>query len=954
MRWLAFPLLFFGPLLFGQYPLLRSFPVFEGQHRLSVTQMAQDHQGLIVLGTDHGLFKFDGDRVEPFLRTESDPVTALCADARSIHCAFKSGIVVHCDDNGCDTIWDELTFRVHPVRELVHASNGDLWAGTYGSGIWVKSATGVRHISVAEGLPDGHINAMCALSDGRVAIATDQGIAILDAGGTILDTLGEENGATDNLVLALARASDGRLWAGGDRGGPFVLDPGKLDGSVHLLDSTWAFGAVKALSVTADKIWVASSERGVLVYDLSMKWARYEPADADRGQAEHMMDMFTGERGAVWWCDGSDHVHRAEPDVLKIPAHEGVDLSRITAITTTRSGSMVFATREGIFLHSPDFSTAARMTTVHLPIDSTTQVVSLHADDSDALWAGTFGAGLFRIRPDHVDHFDGRSGGIDDNIMAISSSGNVVWFATLSGVYRFRTLPNGQERFDNVPVPGSGFTYDVLARKDGSVIVATDGTGLIRIDAGGKPHSLTNGTSTMRTFYSICEDGPGRVWAVGPGTGVCRIDGDSVVVIGKSGFPSMADVYSIRPLHGKLIVAGPNAVVAWDPSSGRANDLTNELGLSGFRSEINAACTDRSGALWLGTDQGLQRISLPVWQLAGNVRTVISEVVQAGDRLPLAGGVRLPPDRDFLTIHFTGLHYQAPGDIRFAYRLLGADTTLRTTRDREVTLTKLSPGNYTFQISAVHDDGSIGEWHQYAFSIARPWYRTPLAIAGWFVLIAGVFFIVLRTRDARIRFRDRVEKDKASFQMQVLRSQVNPHFLFNSFNTLIELIDEDPDKAIDHVGELSDFFREILQVRDKELIPLAEEMRLVHTYFSLEQRRFGQRIMLHTEVPVEYLGALVPPLTVQLLVENALKHNRATVQEPLVVNIIADEHTLVVSNAIRPREGQAPSTGFGLTSIGQRFSALSDTSVQVTKDGGTFAVRIPLIQPTHEHSDHRG
>lgn len=183
------------------------------------------------------------------------------------------------------------------------------------------------------------------------------------------------------------------------------------------------------------------------------------------------------------------------------------------------------------------------------------------------------------------------------------------------------------------------------------------------------------------------------------------------------------------------------------------------------------------------------------------------------------------------------------------------------------------------------------------------------------------------------------------FQLEALRSQVNPHFLFNSFNTLIELIEEEPRKAVGHVEQLSTFFRNILQVRERELIPVEEELRLLATYFDLEKRRFGDRIALLVHVDEHARGHRVVPLTLQLLVENALKHNVATATEPLVVSVEATAHELIVRNPLRPRDVGHRSTGYGLESIRQRYTALTDRPVQVLAGSDTFEVRIPLIDP---------
>jgi LytS/YehU family sensor histidine kinase len=126
---------------------------------------------------------------------------------------------------------------------------------------------------------------------------------------------------------------------------------------------------------------------------------------------------------------------------------------------------------------------------------------------------------------------------------------------------------------------------------------------------------------------------------------------------------------------------------------------------------------------------------------------------------------------------------------------------------------------------------------------------------------------------------------------------------------------------------------------------------LVDTYFFLEQRRFGDRIALRTHATQAALSAEVPPLTVQLLVENALKHNRATDDEPLVITIEASADTLTVTNPFRPRDTSAKSTGFGIDSIRQRFAAITSRSVAIGPENGNFVARLPLIPPSHEDPD---
>lgn len=148
-----------------------------------------------------------------------------------------------------------------------------------------------------------------------------------------------------------------------------------------------------------------------------------------------------------------------------------------------------------------------------------------------------------------------------------------------------------------------------------------------------------------------------------------------------------------------------------------------------------------------------------------------------------------------------------------------------------------------------------------------------------------------------------------------------------------------------HVDRLSDFFRSMLTLRDKELIPLREELALLHTYFALEQERFGAAVDLAVDLPEDVMLHRMVPLTLQLLVENVLKHNAATSGRPLRVEVSLKGGMVEVANLRSPRITASRSTSFGLQSIRQRYADLDPRPVEVEVSNERFLVRIPLIGP---------
>lgn len=922
-----------------QYPYTGSFEVRSGQQHPHITGLVQGGRGMLWLATDLGLLRSDGELTELMVPADHRRITALGSRGQEVFAAWSDGVVTRSRGSVCDTLLHDTLFVHHPVRAIERDGLGDLWLATYGAGVLVLHEGQRTWLTTERGLNDDHVNDLCLVEDGAVVVATDQGLAVCSRHG-VLRRIREQDGLPDNLVLSLTMGEGGRLWAGADRGGVFSFDPRASRPRIALLDSLWQHGPVNDLLLDDGVLWAATAQDGVVACDLHEGLATYLPGNATVDAGAHPRDLLRTFDGAVLWCDGSDRVFRADPDVLLVPRHEGVDLRHITALCSDSAGRIWFATAEGVFRHGAAFADELRLDRLPLRPDPRTPVSSLRAGDDGSVWVGTVGDGAYLVSADgKVTAFREADGLANNNVLAVRSKGREAWFATLGGV----CVRRADGRFERPAMPGSGFVYDVLPMPDGSVLAATDGSGIIRVEPSGHA-SRVKGRARVETFYSLALDQEGRAWACGPGTGLCRVEGDELVCQSAGRAPFDGNVFGIVATGGLIAMLGSNGVVLFDPKGGGVADLGRTIGLSGVEAELNTIAVDPKGAVWLACDKGLVRIAPNVQRPGQSIPCVVVGIEAGGEAMPVDEALDLRPDQNFVRFRYAGPYFAAPGSVRFQYRLTGYEPTVHDTRDREVTFSRLPPGRYTFEVRALLDEeGVAGGWVAIPFRVRAPWYRTPWTVLAFVVGALAILFLLLRAREARIRFRDRVEREKARFQLDALRSQVNPHFLFNSFNTLIELIEEDQAKAVEHVEQLSEFFRNILQVRDKELIPLREELRLLDTYFYLEQRRFGERIALRTRVAEETREMLLPPLTLQLLVENAIKHNAATLASPLVVEVVAANDGIEVANPIQLRKSSLPSTGFGVQSIRQRYAALTPRPVTVSNDGAYFRVRIPLL-----------
>jgi two-component system LytT family sensor kinase len=206
---------------------------------------------------------------------------------------------------------------------------------------------------------------------------------------------------------------------------------------------------------------------------------------------------------------------------------------------------------------------------------------------------------------------------------------------------------------------------------------------------------------------------------------------------------------------------------------------------------------------------------------------------------------------------------------------------------------------------------------------------------GWYVL-----------RQWRQTYQEKEELVKVQWQIRFnsLKSQVNPHFLFNSLNALSALIEESPPQASQFVDELSKMYRYLLQANDRELILLCTELKFIESYVHLLQTRHGAGLNVKLNVSDDYLDSSLPPLTLQLLVENAVKHNIVMPNRPLLIEISTTEAgQLRVRNNLQRKNGRSVSNGVGLANIAAKYRMLTQTDILVEDQDEHFTVLLPLL-----------
>ena len=219
-----------------------------------------------------------------------------------------------------------------------------------------------------------------------------------------------------------------------------------------------------------------------------------------------------------------------------------------------------------------------------------------------------------------------------------------------------------------------------------------------------------------------------------------------------------------------------------------------------------------------------------------------------------------------------------------------------------------------------------------------------------FSFIAALTFVMLieslvffHDREEAILKNEKLLRENLETRIKVIRNQINPHFLFNNLNVLSTLVYKDPAVADKFIIEFSKIYRYVLDMQSEKIVTVQKEIDFLKSYVYLLNHRFLQGLQVEYNLSEKLFNYGIPPLTLQLLTENVVKHNAISEENPVKINISSNGKKIIFSNNIRPRNEQTSSSGKGLKNIRERFKLLSDATPEITNNGKMFTVFIPLI-----------
>ena len=872
---------------------------------------------------------------------QGNKITVMESRGNELYCGTDGGLV--------------LRFQV-PLRKFTEVifkndfaissifvhEDSTLYVGTSGGGVGVLNRGALQFWNTSNGLTDDYIHDIVA-NDPFIFVATDLGLCQINRSSPNGNktTLNSSKGLSDNLILSLHPDSENQCIWMGMQNGTFsswnlvsqeiktthplggkslaIVEVFEYDNHIGILNET---GEIALLNKsTLDQImWVSA------------------PVDIPDTDA-HAIITSEGKMLRV----GANKA----PEMLSLNLIEWPSLHpwAVSCIYVDAAGFIWTATQDALYRQKKNELHLEPQRVFTFP-NKQFKIVSMSEGLLGDLWFGTYGSGLGKVDGQNLKTtlYKEQDGLMNNNVLSIAIHGNNMWLATLGGACSF-SLTDEKPQFQTdigTAELGTNFIYQVVADAAGRLYFATDGNGIVMLNKGIFTPLITRLPLLGKTITQVAVDRHGHLLALSSDKGLQWTDLEKVIDFStEKNLGGSAEILNITMSRmGDFLIATSSGFYTLDSDNLSIHHIS-----SGFELDadyLNVLSRDPEGIMWFANSNAILSIRESAKKYIRHPIVYIDQVDVMFEPIDTTEHVFSASDNHF-TFHFGAIRLIDPESAVFQYQLEGFDEGWSTTLDGTVRYPHLRPGKYKFRIRCSrYDNWDTASEVVYSFQILSPiWQR------WWFIVlislaIAGIFYITVRLRFNALKRREMIARTAAQSKFETLRNQVNPHFLFNSFNTLNAIIQTDPNEAVAYVERLSDYFRLVLEQRDKEVIPIREEIELVQNYLLLQQTRFGDNLRIHLEMDAATMNYPIPPLTLQLLAENAIKHNVISKAKPLTITIERRENNIVVRNNLQPKINKEPSTGIGLDNVRERYRILFNQVITIEKTNDAFSVFLPL------------
>ncbi|MFN0216502.1 MAG: two-component regulator propeller domain-containing protein [Saprospiraceae bacterium] len=972
----------------------------QGLSSNTTNTVCQDKLGYIWIGNGTGVNRYNGYEVKNYENIQEDSCAIYSGGMRAMLCDTKgrlwmgllNGFVEYDYEKDCfKKIGDGKLPWVNIIKEVQPEI---LFLGLRMDGL-VKIDTRnyqVTHIPAlknnSEKLFGGVID--IAQIDRDLYLGTEKGIFVYNLDSEKFREIQMPPVLKGRGISEIKIDSKGRIWCS------VYLDPALIY-QTNIRFDTWKAYYDLDLSPSSrsnsisdilidkkSRMWVSTAYSGIALYDTLADKFRpipVEPWMPTGFPSIGVRQLYEDREGNIW-CSSRKGAVFFDPDNTMfesiIPgnaASADENLLSARAFAEMDDGKLWFGTGAGLFHMDPVTGKTQRYWNEKgkpLVIHDNS-VRALFVDKLGDLWIGT-AKGMNRLRKGsrNIEFLDEKHGIPKVVTKAIHESRDgTMWIANFGqGGHYYR--PPGEKKFRSIaehPVLGQYQGYYgqcILEDSRGCLWFGLDGNGLTYFDPIHKVakywrRTPTNDSTLLGNFiYSMTEDAKGRIWAATL-EGISVIDPTTFQFTNysmRTGLPTNLFLNIRADSENRIWVGTLQGLMLLNDSGQLLRQFNLDDGLVENGFSDRPSYEFKNGRFCFPTTRGFLTFYPERYKdkeaktslMLSEVR-VFNKVFQTNTNAENLKELYLPPSNNFFSLEMLALNFTNAHQTWYAYKMEPYDKDWVITRDRRANYTDVPSGHYIFRYKA---SNNANDWNvpekTLKIRVDQHWYKS-----SWFWglilgLLAALGIAAYRRREQMKKAFFSLEqkaqalsKEKAVVQYENLTQQLNPHFLFNSLASLGSLIRFDQKTASEFLEALSKMYRYILQSRDRETVTLQDEIDFAKNFIKLQQTRFGEALEVHFKVEAANLDRKIVPVTLQNLLENALKHNTFDSSEPLVVDIFSEPNYLVVRNNLQLRSVVETSNKQGLSRLRSLYQYLSNNPMEILTTETHFIIRIPLL-----------
>jgi ligand-binding sensor domain-containing protein len=866
----------------AQQYFFKNFTPESGLLSVQISCLYQDRNGYLWAGGYGGLTRFDGKNFMNF--------------------SPKNGLIEH------------------NVSSITGDDEGNVYVGT-SKGLSVINGLKIQNYDTKAGLSNINITSLCNGEANEILIGTEKGLFRFNEGKiTNYEIL------RDQRISCLHRAQN-KTYVGTNKGLYILLGNGS-----ELFDSRTGLASdqVNCVVEKGDKILIGTT-KGLSIYN--SKTNKFSNYYIENGLIAENVTSLINQNDEYVWIGSDNGLLRFDWKEFKY-YNIGYDNNSnvVKCILQDREDNIWFGTHSGIFMYRDNsFSTFDK---VNGPGNAF--IFQIFRDKNQNLWTCSDNNGLFKYSGGYFKRY-GVKEGLQTNVIrtGIQDKEGRLLFGTKNGIVQFQN-----EKFSKIDLPKEfKGSYEMIFQKSDSSTWIIGSNGIVSLRwKGGKPitHYDSLPVNIPYQGYALCEDDEKALWIGTSPAGLFKKVGDKITHVSKEMKLAEENYYALRSYKEYILSATLNGLFILNTKTGDSKYVTEDDGLN---SELvySIEFAENKKVLWIGTNQGINKFNLEkyfnngiieitafgkqqgfmgvecnsngIWEdkdgslwfgtVSGLIKhepfnlkhntvlntTLIQKIKLFSEDTLLEEGTKLPSSYNTISFYYRGICLTNPERVMYMKKLDGLEKEWSTPSSEEYCkYANLAPGTYTFMVKSCNSEGLWGQQPTlFTFTILRPFYTT-----WWFLLLVigcctGTILTVVNYRIAKIKKKQKEELDRkveiSKIELKALRSQMNPHFIFNSLNSIQHYIfNTKSDEAIKYLSKFARLVRTILNNSNKPTVTVGEDLEALKLYLELEQMRFEEKfdyeILVDPSVDSDY--DIMPPLLIQPYVENAILHGLNT------------------------------------------------------------------------------